>query len=435
MKIAVLGLGYVGLANMAVLASLSHDVIGFDIDENKVTELNDDKFIFDEDAIAKALQKKRKKWVVTNEISDLKNVEIFFFALPTPKGKNGECDISIIDKSIDDLLPLLEGKKNPVYFVIRSTVEIGFADSLKTKLSKYPMQIHVISLPEFVAEGTTYIDEKNPYRMVIGASNRGDFDLIREIRRDALYAGVPFFEMSNISAELTKYAANSFLATKISFINSLARLSDKIGANILDVSMGIGSDPRIGSSMLGSGIGYGGACFPKDTVALAKFANKNDSPLPLIEETIKINETQPAYFLNKIKKEMGSLKDKNIGVLGLAYKQGIGDIRSSLSIDIISSLIKEGAKIKAFDYSLMARKAVKEIFPDIDFASSVLEAAKGIDAIIFLTNDRRFKEIKEKDLLLNMEGRYIFDGRNIFSLNAFPHFNYCSIGRKTTKAK
>ena len=426
MKIGVLGLGYVGLANVGVLASIGHQVVGYDINKDKVLSLSQGSYPFDDRALEKAVREHKDRISYVSDVVSLKGMDAYILALPTPEKEDGSCDTSYMDAATESLISVLN-PSDTVFLIIRSTVSVGYASNLRNKL-KNP-KIHVISLPEFVREGTTYNDEKHPDRFVVGVDDDMDFEFVKRLRKDALEEGTPFLKMNNQSAELTKYAANSFLAMKISYINSLAYLSKKVGADIEDVASGMGSDHRIGKSMLGAGVGYGGSCFPKDTKAIRHIGRENGVSLPLIEDTIKINEEQPIKFLNDVKENLGDLGGKTIAVLGLAYKDGIADVRSSVSMTIIERLLEEGAVVNCFDSNPLAMKAMKERYEGIVSCDSIESALNGADAVMILTRDKSFLSLKGNKALETMKNHYIFDGRNLFKKEDFPSFVYFSIGR------
>ena len=427
MKIGILGLGYVGLANAAVLINEGHQVVGYDINEEKVSSLSKGNHPFDESVLSEVFERKANKILFTTQIEELKGLDGYILSLPTPEKEDGSCDVSYINKAIEDLLPLLP-KEMVSYLIVRSTVPVGYADALIEKIEN--SNIHIISMPEFVREGSTFYDEEDPDRFVIGVRRDGDFEFVRSLRKKAYRKGVPFLRMNNASAELSKYAANAFLALKISYINGLARLADKTNADIKDVAIGMGSDHRIGKAMLGAGIGYGGSCFPKDTKAIVSLAKDKGVPLPLIEDTIAINNEQPFYFLDKAKELLGSFKDKTIAIFGLAYKNGIHDIRSSLSSIIIEALLKSGATLRCFDSSVYAMKAIKEKFHDVRCFSTMGLTLENVDALMILTEDKQFLALKDGPYLSKMKGDLIFDGRNLFKKEDFPLYRYHSIGRK-----
>lgn len=428
MKIGILGLGYVGMANLAVLLSIGHEVVGYDIDIEKIEGLEKGTYRIPEYDIDKAIRKKFGKVRFSSDVSSLKGMDAYILALPTPEGEDGSCDTSSIDRAIENLYNVLD-KETEAFFIVRSTVPVGFASKTALKL-KNP-KIHIISMPEFVREGSTYYDELDPDRFVVGVSNEEDFNFVKKMRKDAFKRGTKFLMMSNASAEMTKYAANSFLAMKISYINSLARLADVCNCDIKDVAEGIGSDSRIGKAMLGAGIGYGGSCFPKDTKAISFLAKEKGCPLPLVEATIDVNESQPDYFLAMVRNALGGFEGKTIALFGLAFKNGISDIRSSVSETIISALLKEGASLRCFDFSEEAMRAMKKAFPTIRCFTTMELTLQESDALLILTADQRFLALRDDpNLIYNMRGRYIFDGRNVFGKEDFKDFHYYAIGRK-----
>ena len=427
MNIGILGLGYVGLANAAVLLKEGHRIVGYDINVDKVRSLTDGTYPFDEGILSEVFQRKANKVLFTTDIKELKDLDGYILSLPTPEKEDGSCNTEYMDEAIRNLLPLLP-KETVSYLIIRSTVPLGYAKKLVEKIQN--PKIHVISMPEFVREGSTFYDEEDPDRFVVGVSSNEDFEFIRRLRKVAYRKGVPFIPMNNSSAELSKYASNSFLALKISYINSLSWLADKTDADIGDVALGMGSDRRIGKAMLGAGIGYGGSCFPKDTKAMVSFAKTYGVSLPLVEDTIRVNEEQPKLFLSKAKEYLEGFKGKTIAIFGLAYKNGIHDIRSSLSSVIIDSLLQEGALLRCYDPSTYAMKAMKKRYPDIRCFSTMGLTLEEADALMILTQERKFLSLKDGPYLSNMKGDLIFDGRNLFKEEDFPLYRYHSIGGK-----
>jgi len=428
-RIGILGLGYVGLANAAVLAEEGYSIVAYDVDKEKISMLREDpSFIFEKELSA-SLIKKRKRIIYTDNIADLHSISVFLLTLPTPSYEDGSCDTSALDVAIEKLAEII-GPDAKASFVIRSTVRVGYADELRGNHAVSHPLYSFISMPEFLAEGRAYIDEKNPSRIVVGAKDEADFRLARELVKGAVSRGAPLYEMSNKSAELSKYASNAFLATKISYINSLARLAEAVGANIKDVSAAMGADPRIGHSMLNAGIGYGGPCLRKDVAALEEMGSRAGLPLSVVEETKRVNESQPLYVISLMQKHLGSLKEKTIALLGLGYKAGVSDTRSSMSFDIAKQLSDvEGAYICGFDFSEEARKNFADAFGNKACADKLEDALRDADAVMILTADRGFKVIKEKRFLSLLREKNVFDFQNLFSLSDFPSCLYVSIGR------
>lgn len=429
MKHLVVGLGYVGLANLAFLSSNSKDeVVGYDKDEKRINDLKHDDYYLEEAKLNETLYNEKRRIVYTSSINAFKDVGAFYIAVGTPSKEDGAVDMACFYEVIKDIK---EHANHDAYVVIRSTVEIGTGDKVNALLNKDgKYHFNVISLPEFLSESSAYEDEMNPARFVIGVDDEDALTFIKRIRKKSLNDGVPFYSMSHVSAEMSKYASNAFLATKISFINEMSRLAESLGGDIVDISNGMGADPRIGHSMLNAGVGFGGSCFPKDTKALIYKGKENDIEMAINEATLMVNITQPLLFLKKIEKHLSGVKDKKIAILGLAYKEGTGDNRSSPSLYLAESLLKDGAILSAYDPSKTSRESFKKGFSSINVCPSLDEAVKGVDAVVFLSSSKEFKEIGETRLLKLMKGRYVFDGRNIFSTEHFKYCSYISIGRK-----
>jgi len=426
--LAVIGLGYVGLANLAVFGEDKRfRLFAYDSDETKIAALKNNEFALREAAMNDVLKSNYKRIVYTSKKEDLAEADVFLLAVGTPSKENGSADLSYLYAAVEMIKSVL---KKDITIIIRSTVPVGTGKIIREGFAGEKHKVLVVSMPEFLSEGHSYEEEKSPNRFVIGCADKNGFELIRDFRKDALKQGIPFYEMSNESAELTKYASNIFLSMKISFINEMARLAEKENANIEDVAMAMGADPRIGHAMLHPGVGYGGSCFPKDGKALLADASSKDTILLLPEATAAINFTQPLYFLKKIKAKIPSLKDVKVALLGLTYKAGTADIRSSVSLVLAKYLLEEGAVIQAYDPSPVARKAFKAAVPEAHLFGSLEEAIAGVSGLILMTEESEFANLKEKNLLSWMSGRFIFDGRNLYSLNYFKYFTYVSIGRK-----
>jgi UDPglucose 6-dehydrogenase len=428
MRITVIGLGYVGLANLAVLSGdKSLETNGFDQDFSKVDALNGGTYPFDEASLKAELT--LNKPVVTSDPSQaLKGSSAYLIAVGTPSLQDGTTDLS----SLFDSLSLVKTYADQdAFVVIRSTVPVGTASDVSAFLNKGSKHsFKVISLPEFLSEGTTLLDERKPARIVVGAADKASFGFVRTLKKREVESGVPLFEMSNESAEFAKYASNAFLAMKISFINELARYSEKSGADITAVAAAVGADPRIGSAMLKPGIGYGGSCFSKDVASLIHQAAASGTTLLLPQATAAINQTQPLYFLKKIETSTPNLKDARLVILGLAYKAHISDIRNSMSLILASYLLAQGANLIGFDVSAEAREAFKKRLPKALVVDSLEKALKGAEALIILTEDESNGSLAEPLLIKLMKGRSIYDSRNLYPLDYFKVFNYYSIGRR-----
>jgi UDPglucose 6-dehydrogenase len=426
MKLVIIGLGYVGLANVAYLVSHGQKgVVAFDCDEKKISLLKTNRFPFKEPMLNEVLGKEAKKILYTSNEKELSDADAYFVAVGTPSKADGTADLSFLNGALDTIEKV--SKKSKI--IIRSTVPVGTAKKVADRLPNFS----VISMPEFLAEGRSYEDESSPYRIVLGAKNQSDFDFIRNLRKTDVNQGVPFYYMSNESAELSKYASNIFLSMKISYVNEMARLAEAVGADINDVALAMGADPRIGHPMLKAGLGYGGSCFPKDGKALLETASEEEVPLLLAKATAAINDSQPLYFFKKIQARFPSLKGIKIALLGLAYKAGTSDLRNALSLVLAKYLLAEGAILSAYDPSEEARKAFAGVYPAITVSATKDEAIQGTDALLIVTEEGEFAALDEKRLLTEMEGRVIFDGRNLYSTHYFRYFEYISIGRAAVK--
>jgi UDPglucose 6-dehydrogenase len=423
MKIAVVALGYVGLTSVLSLASKGFDVVGYDLNEAKVQQLKKGLCPLAEPKMGQYIKKFARHLLFTSKEEDIKGAEAYFICVDTPTKSDGATDLNHFREAVEMIKKICAKSQR---IIIRSTVPLGTGEALAKELE--PLGIGVISHPEFLAEGHAMDDEECPARLVVGAASDADFAFMRQLYKKEIAVGVPVYEMDRTSAELTKYASNVFLTLKISYINELARLADQMGADIKTIALAVGADPRIGHSMLGAGVGYGGGCLVKDGQALIHSGEIHGVPMTLAQAALKVNESQPSYFVEKIKEHIPALEDKKIAVLGLAYKAGTGDFRNSTSSLIVGDLLKAGAKVVAYDRSYPAQNPyLCPIAPSLD------ECLTGAEALVVLTEEEDFKTLNEERLLKLMKGRFIFDGRNLWSVNHFRYFSYISIGRPTGK--
>jgi UDPglucose 6-dehydrogenase len=435
MKVSVIALGYVGLTNAVVLAERGFDVLAYDKDAEKVAQLQKGEPAIDEPGLKEALYKYRKRLHFTSTEADIYNgSSVFFVAVDTPTKEDGQSDLAHLNEAVDSILKNAVGE---TFIVVRSTVPVGTNKRLsETKTTLKGEKAHFIANPEFLAEGQALLDERQPSRIVIGTLEQSARDLLRKIYAKPIYDGVPYYEMDGASAEFTKYASNIFLSMKISYINELSRLAEPLGADIGAVALAMGADPRIGHSMLKAGVGYGGACLPKDGSALLSSAKEIGVRLSLVEDVNAINQSQPSYFYNKIKAKFGSLDKKSIAILGLAFKAKTSDVRRSAASFFVESLLKDGAIVSAYDPSIKAREGFKSLLgarDNLSIVSSVNDAVRGADAILILTEDQEFATLDETALIKTMKGRVIFDGRNLYNVRHFRYFDYISIGRAEHK--
>jgi UDPglucose 6-dehydrogenase len=353
-------------------------------------------------------------------------------AVDTPEGKDGKPDMTNFNACLDDIA------KNAIqdtYVVIRSTVPVGTNARAKKYLEENnEHKFEVISNPEFLSQGNAVDEMLNPSRIVIGVNSKAGEDLMLQIYSNFQKRKIPILVTTPESAELIKYASNNFLAMKISYINEIARLCELIGADIEEVALGIGLDPRIGRNYLKAGIGYGGSCFPKDTKALSWLANDREAPLELVKATIKVNNEQPNVLVHKINSHFKSLSNLTIAVLGVAFKAGTEDIRNSPATTIVKYLLEKNVRIKVYD-ALALENFQKEMqrHSRIDFSTSIIDTLKEADAVLILTDAKELKELDKSCFIDNMKKPVIFDGRNLYKLPNMVGTTYYSIGRKTIK--
>lgn len=425
MRAAVVGCGYVGLANAAFLASVHYEVAAYDIDEKKIASLQAKAFPIEEKKLSEVLQKNRERILYTSSLKDLAHCDAYFLCLPTPAGKDGAADLSAFNQAVTTLQDLFDEGS---FVFIRSTVPLGTGSALAKKLAS--QHVSVVSYPEFLAEGHVYEEEETPSRFVLGIDDDKSLAYFKNLRKKSLKEGIPCYAMSHESAELTKYASNGFLALKISYLNELSRLAERSGADIGEVALAFGADPRIGHALTKVGVGFGGSCLPKDLQALGAMGEEKGLSLLLPEAATAVNLTQPLYFLKKMDALL-PLPGKKIALLGLAYKAGTSDIRNALSLSMSDYLLKDGAILSAYDPSPLARESFQKAQPAVNVVSTLKEAIKGADALLILSEEKEFAQLEEAALLPLMVGRWIFDGRNLYELGHFHYFNYASVGRKT----
>lgn len=439
MKIAVVGTGYVGLVTGTCFAETGNDVTCVDIDVNKVAKLSNGEITIYEPGLEKLFLRNLKEerlHFTTNLAEAVKDALLIFLALPTPPDENGSADLKYILGVADELGKLLNPDGYKV-IVDKSTVPVGTADKVRNAILKnggeeLSNSFDVVSNPEFLREGFAVEDFMKPDRVVIGTESEKARKVINELYAPFVRQGNPVIFMDERSAELAKYAANSFLATKISFMNEIANLCELFGADVDMVRRGIGSDDRIGKRFLFPGIGYGGSCFPKDVQALVKSASEVNYDFKILNAVMAVNEKQKLHLLPGIKKYFGNdLKGKHFALWGLSFKPGTDDIREAPALYIIDALLGEGATVAAFDPEAM--KNVKEQLGDkIVYAESQYEALKDADALIIATEWNEFRTPDFAKIAAKLKNKAIFDGRNLFDLEAMRNlgFHYESVGRE-----
>jgi UDPglucose 6-dehydrogenase len=434
MKIAVVGTGYVGLVTGTCFAETGNTVICVDVDENKIKKLVNGEITIYEPGLEKLflrnLREGRLKF--TTSLADgVKDALLIILALPTPPDEDGFADLSAVLKVADELGKIIHDYK---IVVDKSTVPVGTAEKVRKVIAaNCKTEFDVVANPEFLREGLAVEDFMKPDRVVIGTNSERARKVMTELYAPFVRQGNPVIFMDERSAELTKYAANSFLATKITFMNEIAQLCEKFGADVDMVRRGIGSDERIGKRFLFPGIGYGGSCFPKDVRALAKSAGEVDYEFNILKAVMQVNEKQKIHLVHRIKKYFkNDLSGKKIAFWGLAFKPNTDDIREAPSLFMIEELQKEKAEITAFDPEAM--KNVKQIMGDkIILAESQYDAIKNVDALVIATEWSEFRTPDFEKMSSLMKTKVIFDGRNIYDPAKMKElgFHYESIGRNT----
>jgi len=417
-KIAIIGTGYVGLASAVGFAHLGHDVVGIDIDKSKVEKLTSGKSpIFEKDVeiyLAQSLAK--NKIIFSSDYSEMKDCDFVFMCLPTPQNDDGSADINYI---LDSAKTLTNQLKENATLVIKSTVPVNTWKKVTEILNR--TDVSIISNPEFLREGTALEDFFNPDRIVVGGLSEEKANLVADLykSKDAV---IVFTD--NTSAEIIKYASNSFLAIKLSFVNEIAAYAESTDANALEVLNAMGLDKRIGKDFLKPGPGWGGMCFPKDVSALKESAREKNVPIPLLDAALESNLKAHARIVSKVKKALGgSLKDKNISVWGLAFKANTDDIRFSPAISVIELLISEGAQIKAFDPVV---KQVKELA--IEVKSEIIQSVENADAIVVLTEWQEFKLVEPSLIDKLVKQKIVVDARNLLDKEKWINSGFIFIG-------
>lgn len=425
-SITVIGTGYVGLVTGTCLAECGLDVTCIDIDEIKIEKLLRGVVpIYEpglDSLVTKNVENGRLKFS-TNLKWGIENAEVIFIAVGTPPQEDGSADLRHVEAVAKSIGRYINGYK---VVVNKSTVPVGTGKRVKQIIAELSdISFDVVSNPEFLREGTAIKDFMNPDRIVLGSDNEQAIQIMKEVYKYFAENGTTFVISNLETAELIKYAANSFLAVKISFINEIANLCEKLGADVKDVAYGIGCDERIGRKFLNPGPGYGGSCFPKDTLALARIGQDCGSPVSTVENAIKANLNQKLKAVDKIKNAMGDIKDKTIAVLGLAFKPETDDMREAPAITIITELEKLGARIKAYDPKAMEEASwrLKDI-KNFELCNDEYSTSIGADALVIITEWKQFRNLDLADIKRNMRDHYLFDLRNIFEPVAAEELGY-----------
>jgi UDPglucose 6-dehydrogenase len=433
MNLVIIGTGYVGLTTGVAYATLGHKVACVDVDERKVAQLDMGQVPFYEPRLAEALQDAQEagKILFTTDLASvIGGADVIMVAVGTPSRSTGEADLSYVEAAAEQIGAMLD---HEAIVVMKSTVPVGtnrkVINVIRAAMRVAGRQdltslINIVSLPEFLREGSALDDFLYPDRIVIGAEDEIAAQTISRLHENIEAPRV----ITNLeSAELIKYAANAFLATKISFINEIANLAERVGADVRDVSEGIGHDKRIGPHFLQAGVGYGGSCFPKDVSALEQIAGSNGYGFKLLSSVIEVNNRQRTLFFNRIKKTLGPLKGRRIAVWGLAFKPNTDDIRESAAVDITQRLLAHGAEVSAYDPE--AIENVRRIFPDhVEFAPTAIDATTGAEALVILTEWPEFQNVSLDTLKARMIGTHIFDGRNCLADHNLERFGFTYYG-------
>ncbi|MGQ9644357.1 MAG: UDP-glucose dehydrogenase family protein [Ignavibacterium sp.] len=436
MNLAVIGTGYVGLVSGTCFAEMGNNVICVDNNKDKLTKLNNGQVTIYEPGLELLYQRNfnQKRLSFTDNLKEAVDfAEAIFLCLPTPQGEDGSADLTHVMEIAGEIGGLLKDSSEYKLIVNKSTVPVGTVERVKEILkSKGVKNFDVASNPEFLREGFAVDDFMKPDRIVIGAESEKAFKILRNLYEPFVRQGNPIIEMDIKSAEVTKYAANSYLATRITFMNELANFCEKSGANIDLVRKGMGSDTRIGKRFLFPGVGYGGSCFPKDVNALIKTSIDFGSELKLLTLVDKINKEQRLRFFTKILNHFdGDLKGKKFAVWGLAFKPNTDDMREAPSVSIINLLLESGAMIKAFDPASM-ENAKFYLNDKIEYAQNMYDALPESDGLIIFTEWNEFRNPDFKKVKSLLKKPVIFDGRNVYDLEDMEEygFTYYSIGRK-----
>ena len=431
MKISVVGTGYVGLVVGACLAENGHEVICVDKDEAKVRALQKGKIPIYEPGLEELVKRNRveKRLSFTTTLPRaVRQTQIIFIAVGTPEAEDGSADLQHVLGVARDVARAMNGYK---VIVDKSTVPVGTAERVREVIRRETTHpFSVVSNPEFLKQGAAVNDFLKPDRVVIGAEDPRGAELMKELYAPFTRTGAPIMVMDCASAELCKYAANAMLATRISFMNEVARVCDLYGANVDEVRRAIASDTRIGSAFLFPGVGYGGSCFPKDVKAILKFAKDKGYDFKILDAVEDVNQAQKNVLVEKIQKHFGSLKGKTIAVWGLAFKPRTDDMREAPAITIINSLLKAGAKVQAYDPE--ATETAKRVLGNkITYVKKSYDALTGADALALVTEWNEFREPDYARMKKLMRQPIVFDGRNIYSPAQMKAqgFTYFSIGR------
>ena len=444
MNLAVIGTGYVGLVTGTCFAETGNNVTCVDVDLKKLEKLKKGIIPIYEPGLQAIFERniKDKRLSFTSDLKKaVKSSEVVFLCLPTPQGGDGSADLKYVLGVADDLGKLFKKEPEIGFKIIvdKSTVPVGTSDKVRKAIKKHApdFDFDVASNPEFLREGMAVEDFMKPERVIVGTSNEKARKVIDKLYEPFVRSGNPIYFMDERSAEMTKYAANSFLAAKISFMNEIANLCELTGAEVDKVRVGIGSDSRIGKRFLFPGVGYGGSCFPKDVIALVNTANENSYDFKILKSVVEVNKGQVELFFKKILKHYkGNVKGKHFGMWGLAFKPNTDDVREAPALALIKKLVDTGAKVKAFDPE--AKETTKaQLGKKIEYADTAYDAIKNCDALIIVTEWNEFRNPDLEKVKELLKEPVVFDGRNLYDLDTMKEkkFTYYSIGRAAINNK
>jgi len=432
MNICVIGTGYVGLVTGACLAEFGLNLICVDNDLQKIDLLKQGKTSIHEPGLEDLVQKNMKEGRLRFSTSIQEGVTsslVIFIAVGTPPNEDGSADLRAVEEVAGEIARWMDGYK---VVVVKSTVPVGTCSRLKKLIGEHqvrPSPFDIVSNPEFQREGSAIEDFMRPDRVTIGAESEQAVAIMKDIYSALYLIETPFVITSLETAEMIKYAANAYLATKITYINEIANLCELVGADVHHVARAMGLDGRIGKKFLHPGPGYGGSCFPKDTKALSKLAHERGYTFKIVDSVIEVNEEQKQRMVTKIREKVGDLRGKTIGILGLAFKPNTNDIRESASIAIIKGLLAAGAKVKAFDPAAIEETRV--VLPEIGFGEDAYEVARGADALVLATEWNQFRRLDLDRIRSLMERPVFIDLRNVYDPAQMRRtgFDYCGVGR------
>jgi UDPglucose 6-dehydrogenase len=432
MNICIVGTGYVGLVTGACLAEFGMSLICVDNDRSKIELLQQGSVTIHEPGLEDLVTKNMREGRLSFSTSIEEGVQsslVIFIAVGTPSNDDGSADLQYVEEVAKEIAQYMDGYK---VIVVKSTVPVGTCRRLKQLIKDHqvrPTPFDIVSNPEFQREGSAIEDFMRPDRVTLGAESEQAVAIMKDIYSALYLIETPFVITSLETAEMIKYAANTFLATKVSFINEIANLCEVMDADVYHVARAMGLDGRIGKKFLHPGPGYGGSCFPKDTRALSRMAHEKGYLFKILDAVIRVNDEQKKRMITKIKEKVGDLKGKTIGVLGLSFKPNTNDIRESSSITIIQGLLEMGAKVKAFDPAAM--EEAKAVLSEIEYGKDAYDVAKGVDALVLATEWNQFRRLDLQRIKELLKSPIFIDMRNVYDPEQMRRlgFHYCGVGR------